>query len=976
MKRRSAEEPSLGADTAAWACIRERAIRHPLQVSIALSMISAISVAVFETARALLFPVAQVRCVTDALLLLLAISAAATLFGALWGVTQRVFLSLVRLLGDAAARVPVFGRRRGFARPLCASLLLSPLCLRFVQLLFGGRRISRIPHHAIFVAAASLLAVLALVLASWAVASVAGRIAREEVGARGRRALVAVLLAAAFCLQYVDATCYVGLYRYVHGALSAACFLAVQGAWAVTVSGRRQGVRPLLSTKQAVAALCCAAAVLVFLPRVAWTRGAWNRTLHAIQSSTTSAAQLFRLRGLFAGAPAYQPTGLPAETPFWMLDPEMSVLKDKPGLPGVARGMNLVVVTVDALRADHLGCYGYPRPVSPSIDRMAREGIVFHNAYAPAPSSFFSILGLMTSRYGSSFILGMRADDPPTLAEILGAQGYATGGFFSPLLLFMQNKDNPLERTGLGFAVRQDAGAKSEDASFVYSTLSRFIRAHRSQPFFAWAHFLERHYPFVPHEGHDFGPSPVDRYDGEIAYVDRFIGRLVSDLAREGLWDRTVFCVTADHGEGMGEHGSLYHGGTLYEEETHVACVLRIPGVRARVVDAPVQTIDLAPTLLSLLGLPRGPFMQGTDLGPLIAGDAPGFRGTAFSEAIGERIAKRMVRRDRWKLIHDMASTAYELYDLANDPKETRNLYGEEAETAAVLRELMGKWAAHQFENTRILSLRGGGGGDEVDRLIAHGAAGDIESLRRLLPHIGSESSPERLQKMLEAVGSLERLLASASGGPPPLPPGLVEEAGDAIRPLLGSRDAAVRNQAGWTLARIGDAQASPFLLQELEHGRAESKRRAARYLGLLGDRAAAGPLRAYLSAARTDADRREAAMALGRLGDTAGLDVLCAIIAEGIRGNDRENVQSAIRTVKIIGALKDRRATEPLCAALLKKHWFRDSWYGAAIVSALGEIGDLSARPVLEEIQRTTNFDPCRNAAEKALASIGAGKP
>lgn len=563
MKRRSAEEPSLGANTAARACIRERAIRHPLQVSIALSMISAISVAVFETARALLFPVAQVRCVTDALLLLLAISAAATLFGALWGVAQRAFLSLVRLLGDAAARVPVFGRRRGFARPLCASLLLSPLCLRFVQLLFGGRRISRIPHHAIFVAAASLLAVLALVLASWAVASVAGRIAREEVGARGRRALVAVLLAAAFCLQYVDATCYVGLYRYVHGALSAACFLAVQGAWAVTVSGRRQGVRPLLSTKQAVAALCCAAAVLVLLPRVAWTRGAWNRTLHAIQSSTTSAAQLFRLRGLFAGAPAYQPTGLPAETPFWMLDPGMSVLKDKPGLSGVARGMNLVVVTVDALRGDHLGCYGYPRPVSPSVDRVAREGIVFHNAYAPAPSSFFSILGLMTSRYGSSFILGMRADDPPTLAEILGAQGYATGGFFSPLLLFMQNKDNPLECTGLGFAVRQDADAKSEDASFVYSTLSRFIRAHRSQPFFAWAHFLEPHYPFVPHEGHDFGPSPVDRYDGEIAYVDRFIGRLVSDLAREGLWDRTVFCVTADHGEGMGEHGSLYHGDAL-----------------------------------------------------------------------------------------------------------------------------------------------------------------------------------------------------------------------------------------------------------------------------------------------------------------------------------------------------------------------------------------------------------------------------
>ena len=975
MKRLSAEEPSLGADTAARTRLQEGVILHPLRASISLSMISAISVAVLETARALLFPVARIRCVTDALLLLLALCAAAALFGAVWGVAQWAFLSLVRLIGDAAACLPASGRRRGLARPLLAALLLSPLCLRIAQLLFSGRRISRIPHRALFVTAASVLAVLAVFLASWAVASVAGRLARGGIGARGRRALVAALLAAALCLHCIDATCYVGLYRYAHGALSAACFLAVQGAWAVALLGKARPLRRLFPMRVVAAVTACALAVLFLLPRVARTRGAWNRTLHTVQSSTPSAAQLFRLRGLFAGAPAYRPTGLPAETPFWMLDPEMSVLKNTPGLPGAARGMNLVVVTVDALRADHLGCYGYPRPVSPNIDRVAREGIVFKNAYAPAPVSFFSILGLMTSRYGSSFILGMRADAPPTLADILGAQGYTTGGFFSPLLLFMQNTDNPLTRTGLGFAVRQDAGAQSEDASFVYSTLSRFIRAHRSQPFFAWAHFLEPHFPFVPHEGHDFGPSPVDRYDGEIAYVDRFIGRLASDLAREGLWDRTVFCVTADHGEGMGEHGSAYHGVTLYEEEAHVACVLRVPGVPARAVDAPVQTIDLTPTLLSLLGLSRGPFMQGTDLGPLIAGNAPGYRGTAFSEVIGERIAKRMVRRDRWKLIHDMASTAYELYDLAKDPKETRNLYGEEADTAAVLRELMEKWAAHQFENTRILSLRGGGG-DEVDRLIAHSAAGDIESLRRLLPYIGKESSPERLHGMLQAVGSLERLLAPASGEPPPLPPGLVEEASRAIRPLLESRDMAVRDQAGWTLARLGGAQASPFLLRELGSSRAEAKRGAARYLGLLGDRAAVGPLRAYLSAARTDADRREAAIALGRLGDTTGLDVLCEITAEGIRGNDRESVQGAIRTVKIIGALKDRRATGPLCAALLKKRWFRDSWYGAAIVAALGEIGDPSARPALEEIQRTTNFAPCREAAEKALTSIGAEKP
>lgn len=937
-----------------------------------LSLIASLTAAIFEWGRASLFPVARIRCVTDALFLLLVLLAAAALFGVLSGAAQWMFMSVVRALGNAVSRRIPPGRARGLAHPLLACLLFSPYCIRLVLLLFSGRGISRIPHRALLVACASVLAVLAAFLVSWAAVALAKRLSRGLIGAWGRRLLVLALFASALCLYYIDATCYIGLYRYVHRALAVAVFLLVECAWAVAIQRKGRGDRFPLSVKYAAAALFCAAAVLFLLPRGTRTRRAWNRVLHLVQSNTTSSAALFRTRGIFVRPPAYRTTGLPTGKPFWTQDPVMSVLKEKTGLPGAAKGMNLVIITVDALRADHLGCHGYPRDVSPNIDRIAREGIIFRNAYAPVPCSFFSIVGLMTSRYGSSFVLGMRVDAPPTLADILDAKGYETGGFFSPLLLFMQNTDNPLTRPGLGFGDWQDAAAQSEDASFVHSMASRFIHEHRTQRFFAWAHFLEPHYPFVRHEEFDFGPSPVDRYDSEIAYVDSFIGKLASDLARDGLWDRTVILVTADHGEGMGEHGSSYHGVTLYEEETHVACILRVPGVPARVIDAPIQTIDLTPTLLTLLGLSPGRFMQGADLGPLIAGKAPGYRGTAFSEVIGERIEKRMVRRGRWKLIHDLPSTAYELYDLAGDPKETRNMYGEDDRVAAGLRDLMARWSAHQYENTRALAQQGAAVGDDIDRLVAYAGAGDIESIRRLLTRMGKESSPERLRAMLNAIGSLERILAPVSGAtPPPIPPDLIAEASRAIRPLLDSKDGAVRDGAGWTLAKIRDARAVPFLVRELGSGRTETRHRAAHYLGLIEDRAAVGPLRAYFAATRTDEDRRESAIALGRLGDTTGLDTLLAILGKGFNPEDRASVQSAMQVVRIIGALKDRRATQPLCAALLKEDWFRDSWYGAVIVGALGEIGDPSALPVLEEIQRTTNFAPCREAADSAVRGI-----
>ena len=153
-----------------------------------------------------------------------------------------------------------------------------------------------------------------------------------------------------------------------------------------------------------------------------------------------------------------------------------------------------------------------------------------------------------------------------------------------------------------------------------------------------WVHFFEPHEPYETHPGIAFGDTALDRYDGEIAYVDRALGRLLAYIHRTR--PRAIVAITADHGEEFGDHGGRYHGTSVYEEQVRVPLVVVGPGVRAGAsVDEPVQTIDLVPTVLSALGIPRPARVRGRDVGPLLAKDAPGDAGFAFAETAADTLA-------------------------------------------------------------------------------------------------------------------------------------------------------------------------------------------------------------------------------------------------------------------------------------------------------------------------------------------------
>jgi tetratricopeptide (TPR) repeat protein len=330
---------------------------------------------------------------------------------------------------------------------------------------------------------------------------------------------------------------------------------------------------------------------------------------------------------------------------------------------------NIVLVTIDTLRADHLGCYGAGPDATPNLDQLAREGARFDQAASlipltrPAHASLFT--GLYPPEHGVRDNLPARLDSAvPTLTRQLGDAGYHTAAFVGSFLI---GRGSGLEA---GFDIFSDGspadriGATAERrASEVVDEAIRFLPSADS-PFFLWVHVFDPHAPYEPPE-----PFSAD-YAGEIAYADREIGRLLEALDPRS----TVVVVTADHGEGLGDHGEEEHGVFVYEEALRVPLLIRYPGHidAGSVWKEPISLVDVAPTLLALAGIgserplfePTGhPLYFESYYGNLHFGWAP----------------LRGVRVDRWKLIH---APKPELFDLESDPREKRNLAQEHRDVA------------------------------------------------------------------------------------------------------------------------------------------------------------------------------------------------------------------------------------------------------------------------------------------------------
>ncbi|HEX9637319.1 MAG TPA: sulfatase-like hydrolase/transferase, partial [Acidobacteriota bacterium] len=347
----------------------------------------------------------------------------------------------------------------------------------------------------------------------------------------------------------------------------------------------------------------------------------------------------------------------------------------------------LVLITLDTLRADRLGCYGYAAAETPALDRLAREGTLFERAVAVAPLTRPAHATILTGRY--PFEHGLRdnispalPESIPTLAQRLGASGYHSAGLVATFLL---NRSSGLHR---GFDLFSDAfDPEQRDRQFVSSFQRRgeevvdealaYLEA-AEEPFFLWLHLYDPHTPYDPPE--PFRSRHAGRpYDGEVAYADHQVGRLIDRLEASGRLDRSLVIATADHGEGLGQHGELEHSFFVYDSTLRVPLLLRLPGVvpAGRRIAQPVSQIDLVPTALDLLGLPAAA-LAGRSLRPLWQREpaAPESGPPLYAESLYAWLhfgwaPLRSLIQGSLKLIE---APAAELYDLVADPGETVNL--------------------------------------------------------------------------------------------------------------------------------------------------------------------------------------------------------------------------------------------------------------------------------------------------------------
>ncbi len=393
---------------------------------------------------------------------------------------------------------------------------------------------------------------------------------------------------------------------------------------------------------------------------------------------------------------------------------------------------NLLIISIDTLRADHVSCYGYKRSTTPNIDRLASQGHRFSNAYTTIPTTGPAHASLLTSLYPTQLSVRRNGETLPseatTLAELLEASGYHTAAFVSAWVM------NPRYGFGQGFQTYDYLERATERrAQNTLTKATEWLKNLRRKPFFLFVHFFDPHGPYVPpmnfrklfNSGKKhvlkakwFEPyqraenSPdyydyLDRYDGEIAYTDWAVGKLMYELQTLGLDDDTLVVLVSDHGESLAELATRYgyvfdHGEFLYAHQLEVVTIIRMPTrgspKQAAVHSEQVSIVDIMPTVLEILDIETPGFMAGDSLVPMMRGEKTS-RGPVFAERrTFERVTEPYLAGNAYSIIegkwHLIFSTIMdgELYDLVEDPREASNLLPEQAKTAEVLNRKLQSW--------------------------------------------------------------------------------------------------------------------------------------------------------------------------------------------------------------------------------------------------------------------------------------------
>ena len=381
---------------------------------------------------------------------------------------------------------------------------------------------------------------------------------------------------------------------------------------------------------------------------------------------------------------------------------------------GIQQPNNVLLISIDTLRADHLGCYGYQNIDTPHIDQLAKEGLLFNSCYTTVPITLPSHSNLMTGQYplrhgvrdNGTFRLGQES---LTIAEIFKSKGYQTAAFIGAFVLD--------SRFGLnqGFDVyndRMDSNKETPEilyeekrAGEVIEAAVEWLTQPREAPFFLFIHCFDPHAPYNPPEqykgknllcGQGGHSQVIPCYDGEIAYVDACLGNLFQKMKELGVYDNTLICFTADHGESLGEHGEPSHGIFVYDSTLHIPLIIRYPqAVPAdKVFPSQVSNVSIAPTILHLSGIEwPDSLMQGRVLlslnskgtCSLIEFDEPMYCESYFPFYNHHWSPLEGVRTVEWKYIQ---APKPELYHLTEDPQELRNLYTQRKDQVKGMEEL------------------------------------------------------------------------------------------------------------------------------------------------------------------------------------------------------------------------------------------------------------------------------------------------
>jgi len=391
-----------------------------------------------------------------------------------------------------------------------------------------------------------------------------------------------------------------------------------------------------------------------------------------------------------------------------------------------ASARRVILVSIDTLRADHLGCYGYPRPTSPVLDAIAAQGVLFEDVFSPSPWTLPAHGSLLTGLYPSRHGLKSHDDYLPsriaTLASVFSGQGYRTAA--------VVNSHNLSPRYGLDrgfqeFRYVEESVDRVEPSTEIVDQAIQWIRGAGENPFFLFVHSYDVHSDYrsradleaqfvAPYEGVVDGSTPqlistregkltletkdaahlVDLYDAGIRQMDEELGRLVSFLRDERRLEDTLLIITSDHGEEFLERGGVLHGRTQFQEVVRVPLILRGPGLpRGQRIVRTVSLVDVMPTVLALAGIGQLAPVDGVDLAPLWRRGGAIASRYLFGEADHNNLepdVTRAARRENFKLHFNRLTGKYQLYDLALDPGEHADVApGHPGVADQMLKELM-----------------------------------------------------------------------------------------------------------------------------------------------------------------------------------------------------------------------------------------------------------------------------------------------